>query len=201
MQHSRKSIRLNMLKRFLISIILFLMIGSASIMINSSFSNMKFFSISFLLLFLFCACSPTNTTEKTSADTVEQSVTITPDLTGQWYIENIVFNDSLNVRPEEEVPGSRQYITFENETYSIITNCNSLSGTYSLKGDSIHIGDGAMTELACDNMATEDALRKILPDVATVDVTNDSIVRLNCKNASSYIILRKAKVQVKCHVE
>lgn len=53
------------------------------------------------------------------------------------------------------------------------------------------LGDGAMTEMACDNMHTEDALRRILPDIATIDAENDSIVRLNCKNHSSYLILKK----------
>lgn len=65
----------------------------------------------------------------------------------------------------------------------------------------IHVADGAMTEIACDIMATEDALRDILPFLAVVDVTNDSIVRLNCTEASSYIILRKSPIQIKCHVE
>lgn len=52
-------------------------------------------------------------------------------------------------------------------------------------------GDGVMTEMACDDMQTEDALRRILPDIAAIDVENDSIVRLNCRNHSGYIILRK----------
>lgn len=168
--------------------------------------KMKSYSILFLSLCMFCACSRTNSTDNTSSDSassepVEQSVHIDPDLTGQWYIENIVFNDSTNVRPSEEVPGSKQYISFDNGTYSVMTNCNAISGPYRLEGDSILFGDGAMTEMACDNMATEDALRIILPFISTVDVTNDSIVRLNCTESSAYIILRKAPVQVKCHVE
>lgn len=115
------------------------------------------------------------------------------DMRGQWYIENIVFNDSVYVRPSEEVPESRQYIVFEDETYFIQTNCNTMSGYYSVKGDSIFIGDGAMTEMACDNMATEDALRKIIPHIMTIDVETDTITRLNSGiDSSEYIILRKA---------
>ena len=48
-----------------------------------------------------------------------------------------------------------------------------------------------MTEMACDNMATEDALRKILPNIATVYIENDSIARLDSRNPSEYIVLRK----------
>ena len=113
------------------------------------------------------------------------------DLKGQWYIENIFFNDSDYVRPAEILPDIKQYVQFTDSTYSIMTNCNSISGYYTLSGDSITLGDGMMTEMACDNMQTEDAIRRILPDIAVIDVENDSIVRLNCRNKSSYIVLKK----------
>lgn len=72
-----------------------------------------------------------------------------------------------------------------------MTNCNYISGYYTVSGDSITLGDGVMTEMACDDMQTEDALRRILPDIAAIDVENDSIVRLNCGNYSGYLILRR----------
>ncbi|WP_289833357.1 META domain-containing protein, partial [uncultured Muribaculum sp.] len=77
---------------------------------------------------------------------------------------------------------------FEDSTYFIKTNCNTISGTYTIKGDSIILGDGAMTEMACDNMAVEDALRRILPNIATVYIQNDSIARLDSRNPSEYIV-------------
>lgn len=118
--------------------------------------------------------------------------TAASDIRGRWYIENIVFNDSDYVRPEEAVPGVRQYISFEDSTYFIQTNCNTISGTYTIKGDSIALGDGAMTEMACDDMSVEDALRRILPDISTIDVQNDSVVRLNGSTPAECILLRKA---------
>lgn len=119
------------------------------------------------------------------------------DIRGQWYIENIVFSDSDYVRPDEAVPGASQYMVFEDSTYFIMTNCNSIAGEYSLKGDSITLGDGAMTEMACDNMATEDALRRILPRISTIDVQNDSVMRLNGATAAECILLRKARTEIK----
>ena len=116
----------------------------------------------------------------------------TIDMQGQWDIENIVFNDSTHVRPAEEVPGSRQYITFDSGQYFVQTNCNTLAGSYDIKGDTLTIGDGAMTEIACDNMATEDAFRKFIMQVATIDTENDSITRLNFINSGAYIILHKS---------
>ena len=158
---------------------------------------MKYSSLLILVLSLICSCSRTGSTEKPNSNTTEQPEKTVPDLKGQWYIENIVFNDSDNIRPSEELPGSNQYFTFDDQRYSIITNCNSISGTYDQNEDSIRFGDGSMTEMACDNMATEDALRKILPEIVLIDVENDSIVRLNCSESSSYIILRKVSIQVK----
>lgn len=115
------------------------------------------------------------------------------DIRGEWYIENIVFSDSDYVRPEEVTPGVRQYIRFEDSSYFIKTNCNSISGDYTVRGDSITLGDGAMTEMACDNMATEDALRRILPAIVTMDARNDSVIRLNGATPGECILLRKAK--------
>lgn len=112
-------------------------------------------------------------------------------LEGRWLIEHIVFSDSVSVRPAEEVPGVEQYIAFDDSTYFIHTNCNTISGLYTLTGDSIVLGDGAMTEMACDNMATEDALRRILPYIVKLDIENDSIARLNGSQPSEYIVLRK----------
>lgn len=114
------------------------------------------------------------------------------DLEGQWYLENVVENDSVHVRPTEEVPGVRQYILFEDGTYSIQTNCNIISGSYNLKGDSITFGETAATEMACDNMEVEDMLKQILPRIVTVDIENDSIARLNTAGNTSYVLLRKA---------
>lgn len=127
------------------------------------------------------------------ADTVADA-----DIRGQWYIENIVFSDSDYVRPDEAVPGDRQYVVFEDSTYMFRTNCNTLQGGYTVKGDSIAFGDGLMTEMACENMETEDALRRILPGIATVDVQNDSVIRLNGSNPAECILLVKAKLPVKC---
>ena len=119
------------------------------------------------------------------------------DLRGQWFIENIVFSDSDYVRPNEVAQGAKQYIVFDDSTYYIMTNCNSISGTYTMNGDSITLGDGAMTEMACDNMDTENALRRILPRISTIDVQNDTVVRLNGTEPAECILLRKAIIELK----
>ena len=119
------------------------------------------------------------------------------DIRGQWYIENIVFSDSDYVRPDETSSSMKPYIVFEDSTYFIMTNCNSISGSYTVKGDSIRLSDGAMTEMACDDMQTEDALRRILPHIFSIDVQYNSGMRLIGSAPVECIILRKAKTEIK----
>jgi len=57
------------------------------------------------------------------------------------------------------------------------------------------------TEMACDNMAVEDALRRILPNIAMVYIQNDSIARLDSRNPSEYIVLCKAPIEIKRKTE
>lgn len=152
----------------------------------------SFFAIAILSAGISTGCSgnKNNSTDAATSTTLE--IMADADIRGQWDIENIVFSDSDYVRPDETIHSLRQYIIFEDSTYFIQTNCNTISGPYTIKGDSITLGDGAMTEMACDDMAVEDALRRILPDISTIDIQNDSVVRLNGHTPAECILLRKA---------
>ncbi len=119
--------------------------------------------------------------------------TATCDLQGQWEIENIVENDSSYVRPSETGEGAGTRIDFRKDhTFGIMTNCNHIGGSYNLTNDSIRFTDISSTEMACDNMDTEEMLLKILPIVNTVDCINDSVTRLNSDKGDSYIVLKKS---------
>ena len=149
----------------------------------------------FSLFALFAAACSGNIHQKQ----VEPAVDDAPEsgenayILGQWYIENICFSDSDYVRPTEEVPGSRMYILFEPDgSYSVMTNCNHGAAQYKLTGQAISFEDAAWTELACDNMKVEEAMRKILPLLRTVELENDSVMRINSK-AAPYLILTKAR--------
>ncbi len=150
-----------------------------------------------LLMAMATGCSGNKEAKAANADNAAQTEVANADIRGQWYIENIVFSDSDYVRPDETSSSMKQYIVFKDSTYFIMTNCNSISGSYTVKGDSITLGDGAVTEMACDDMRTEDALRRILPHISTVDVQNDSVVRLNGSTPAECILLRKAKTEIK----
>lgn len=155
-------------------------------------NNMAFIAYAALLLVTVTGCSGRKDADKAGYES--ESAVVNTDIRGQWYIENIVFSDSDYLRPDEAVPGVSQYIVFEDSTYFIKTNCNSIAGSYTVNGDSILLGDGAMTEMACDNMETENALRLILPRISTIDAQNDSVIRLNGSTPAECILLRKTKI-------
>lgn len=148
-------------------------------------------------LLMAAGCSGNKEVKSDRLDDKAKTEVADADIRGQWYIENIVFSDSDYVRPDETSSSMKQYIVFEDSTYFIMTNCNSISGSYTVKGDSITLGDGGMTEMACDDMRTEDALRRILPHISTIDVQNDSVVRLNGAVPAECILLRKIKTAIK----
>lgn len=148
-------------------------------------------------LLMAAGCSGNKEVKSDRLDDKSKTEVTDADIRGQWYIENIVFSDSDYVRPDETSSSMKQYIVFEDSTYFIMTNCNSISGSYTVKGDSITLGDGAMTEMACDDMQTEDALRRILPNISAIDVQNDSVVRLNGAVPAECILLRKIKTAIK----
>ena len=152
---------------------------------------------------LFASCTGNSTQNAGQAEETAVNATKTVSITGKWCIENIVLNDSTNVRPAEINPEQCQSITFGTDsTYSIITNCNSLQGRYIANADSLVFEAGQMTEMACDDMRSEDYLRQILPEVRTAEFENDSTLRLNTTGADQYIVLRKSTCdQAKCKAE
>jgi hypothetical protein len=154
-------------------------------------------AVAALLMATATGCSGNKEVKANKVANSSQSETANADIRGQWYIENIVFSDSDYVRPDETSSSMKQYIVFEDSTYFIMTNCNTINGSYTIKGDSITLGDGAMTEMACDDMRTEDALRRILPHISSIDVQNDSVIRLNGSVPAECILLHKAKIKIK----
>lgn len=160
-------------------------------------SNMVFIVGAALLMAAATGCSGNKEAKSDQSNNKAQTEVDNADIRGQWFIENIVFNDSGYVRPDETSSSITQYIVFEDSTYFIMTNCNSFNGSNTVKGDSIKLSDGAVTEIACDDMKTEDALRRILPHISTIDVQHTSGVRLIGSAPSEYILLRKAKTEIK----
>ncbi len=81
-------------------------------------------------------------------------------IVGEWDIAGIMCGDSIAISPAETMPGVDVAMELAaDETYVVRTGCNTISGSYASRGNSIKFADGVMTEMACDDMAVEDALR------------------------------------------
>ncbi len=128
---------------------------------------------------------------KAAKEIVEEKAAPEFALAGQWRLENIVVSDSDYVRPSESAPEEEQYVVFTDSTYSFHTNCNTIFGGYTLSGDSIRLGDGGMTRMACPDTSTEDILVRVIPDIRSLEVQNDSVIRLNGTTPAECILLVK----------
>ena len=128
-------------------------------------------------------------TGKTSKEIIEESPKTDFAISGQWRLENIVASDSDYVRPSEVTPDEEQYVVFTDSTYSFQTNCNTIFGNYTISGDSIKFGDGGMTRMACPNTDSEQILVRVIPDIQTYEIQNDSVIRLNGKTPAECILL------------
>ena len=141
-------------------------------------------SVATALTILTASCGG-NKENKETADNQQKETVANVDVRGQWYLDSIVFSDSeyVRVRPDERLSSIHQYIVFEDSTYFIRTNCNSISGTYAVKVDSIILGDGAMTEMACDDMAVEGRLQSTMLPASLHAVSPHMKINPVCKAA------------------
>lgn len=155
----------------------------------------KLLIISALSAALLCSCGGNGAADKSGnacCDSVTECNMV--KLPGKWCFVTIA-NDS--VRLDEALIdsiGAGQGIVFgQDSTYSVMTNCNSIGGSYTATCDSIIFGDGFMTEMACDNMQVEDAVRFILPKLNAYSIESDSILRITSDDDNCFIVLKKAE--------
>lgn len=160
---------------------------------------MKRFSYMLPALLLMVSCGGQNNKPVSESSQVSDTDTLVcASIEGQWLLEHVVVNDTVEVRPAEDAPEAKLYAYFYNDsTFNFQTGCNAIGGRYVQTGDSIILDDMLCTEMACEDMRVEELLKAVLPQVKTVDWNNDSIMRLNTP-ASAYIVLKKCDDGVKC---
>lgn len=150
-------------------------------------------------IFLMAACGRQSNESASSTSKISDTVDVAcMSIEGQWLLEHVVVNDTLEVRPADVDPESKLYVHFYNDsTFNFQTGCNAIGGRYVQTNDSITLSDMMWTEMACEDMQMEELLKTVLPHVHTIDRNNDSIMRLNTAT-SAYVILKKCEAGVKC---
>lgn len=144
-------------------------------------------------LALMSSCSTKTESDNQAVTTPQASTQAIPQdqensVKGSWTIQEIALTEGNKI-----VPAGIQSVTFTDNTYSFSTNCNSIAGDYTLSGDSLTLMPGLMTEMACDDMTVEDALRTLIPAVNTVSAQADSVLRLSTSDSDVYILLRSVQ--------
>lgn len=113
-------------------------------------------------------------------------------LNGTYNVYSINFNDSISVEPARATPGEPSSMTFSDGHYTVQTNCNTIQGEFTQKGDSIHFSDGLKTMMACPDTKAEDLMVQVLPKINKVVMLNDTVTRLD-SDGSAYIVLTPAE--------
>lgn len=83
------------------------------------------------------------------------------DLDGEWTIKEL---DGKKLDKENK-NYRKIYFDLSDKTFSCTTSCNSMSGIFQSNANDISFGAIAQTEMACENMETEQTLAKVLPEI------------------------------------
>lgn len=133
----------------------------------------------FACLYVFVACSSGNDTH----------------LAGMWKVESYAdpFKATLGATFVEP---DAIYILRLNDTglFSFTTDCNTISGEYSVKGRDLQFENLSATELACDKEILERSIKSQLPMVVSYDLPNDSTLCLLGRQGN--VLVRLIRVNV-----
>ena len=116
-------------------------------------------------------------------------------LIGEWAVINysdpfIATNDATEVSSDENY-----ILQFHNNGFfSFTTDCNTISGEFTLSGKEIHFLNLSATEMACDREIVERSVKSQLPMVDSYDLTNDSILSLIGKQGNVLMKLVRGSI-------
>lgn len=156
--------------------------------------KLKLLSIFAIAAAALASCSTSKDNQVAQSD--ELTIVSTPyegSLNGQWLINQIEMNDTISIRPVDVDSLDAQTVMFTDSTYHIQTNCNLMQGYYTRQNDSISFGMGLTTRMMCRDMRVEDALTQLLPQLTTLSLDNDSVLRISADSSSDYILLQKVQ--------
>ncbi len=151
---------------------------------------MKNLAIAAVALLAMTACSKSNTPQTETGNTAAE-VTATP--AGEWAVTAIGVAEA-DMDTVYTDPACTRLILSADSTFHMSTNCNSIEGSWVAVTDSIMMSPMLMTEMACDDMHTEQAAVAALPKIATYAVT-DSTLTLKGGDDSTFITLVKVADQ------
>lgn len=113
-------------------------------------------------------------------------------LVSQWEITSYAnpFGSSLSLTTVSA--GEKYTLQFDSDgVFSFTTDCNVISGRYSVKKNQLRFINPAATEMACDKEIVERCIKSSLPIIVSYDLPNDSTLRLLGSQGNALIELVK----------
>ena len=117
-------------------------------------------------------------------------------LIGEWAVIN--YSDPFKATNDAtEVSSDEKYILqfHDDGFFSFTTDCNTISGEFTLSGKEIHFLNLSATEIACDREIVERSVKSQLPMVDSYDLTSDSILSLIGKQGN--VLMKLARVAIR----
>lgn len=116
----------------------------------------------------------------------------TDKIAGNWKVETYVDPFSSQFSATLSADGGRYVLQLHDSGFfSLTTDCNTVSGNYSVSDSKLRFIDPSATEMACEHEAVERCLKAILPLVDSYDCPDDSTLMLLGSSGNSLIKLTK----------
>lgn len=118
------------------------------------------------------------------------------DLNGNWQITELTGLD-------ETVSLEGNFFQFDSEEglFFAYLGCNNIAGKYVFEDSSITFSDIARTEMACDNMNSEELFCFLIEQVALTSVTEEGFLQLKSAEEEVLITLKKVEIVVEEQTE
>lgn len=122
------------------------------------------------------------TQNATDSEILTESQELALDLNGQWKIVSYInLNPATDDVERLGLDKMTNYVirfNIQDSSFYCNTDCNSISGTFTTIANNICFTDVSATEMACDDMDLEDAMRTLLPMVTKFVVKYDNRIKL-----------------------
>jgi len=118
------------------------------------------------------------------------------DLNGNWQITELTGLD-------ETVSLEGNFFQFDSEEglFFAYLGCNNIAGKYVFEDSSITFSDIARTEMACENMNSEELFCFLIEQVALTSVTEEGFLQLKSAEEEVLITLKKVEIVVEEQTE
>ncbi len=73
------------------------------------------------------------------------------------------------------------------------TDCNTISGKYTVDDNELHFSEIIWTEMACENDIMERSLKVLIPQISTYDLLGDTLLNMYGTNGTRLISLSRRK--------